>query len=217
MEWDTLSGAERTLLARTFLFRGVHEDLVKQAATDRRCRLEQAARGELIYAPHTFYRCLGVLLTGAVEVSKEGLLVSGLSPGDLFGAAALFNDRDDYATTLTARSPCRILFFPQSLVEELLSRHPDLARNYVAYLSGRIRFLDGKLAGLLAGNAERKLAQYLLTCGDGKAYGATALARRLGVSRASLYRAFDALTALGAIRREGKCITVLDLEALSRV
>ena len=40
----------------------------------------------------------------------------------LFGAAALFNDRADYATTLTARSRCDLLFFPQALVEELMAQ-----------------------------------------------------------------------------------------------
>ena len=217
MDGAALHASDQSLLEQTFLFSGAPPDVVREAISDGRCRLAQVSRGAVIYAPHTFYRCLGVLLAGAVEVSKEELLVSVLSPGDLFGAAALFNDRKDYATTLTARSPCRLLFFSQSLVEELLARYPLLACNYIRYLSGRIRFLDGKLEGLLAGNAERKLAQHLLTREEGADWSATALARRLGASRASLYRAFDALTALGAIRREGKRIVILSEERLSSV
>jgi len=207
-----LSPADRSLVAGTFLFRGAPEALTARALADSRCRLETARRGTAIYTPHDFDRCLGILLSGAVEVTKGELLVSVLAPGDLFGAAALFNDREDYATTLTARGACRLLLFPQELIEELLSRHPALARNYIRYLSGRIRFLDRKLEGLLAGSAERKLAQHLLAGGgDGSA---TALARRLGVSRASLYRAFDALTAAGAIRRTGRHIDILDRDKL---
>ena len=80
-------------------------------------------------------------------------IMSVLEPGDLFGAAALFNDRADYATTLTARAPCRVLLLPQALVEELMGRFPEVGRNYVAYLSGRICFLSGKIDALTAGSA----------------------------------------------------------------
>ena len=42
-------------------------------------------------------------------------------------------------------------------------RFPEVGRNYVAYLSGRICFLSGKIDALTAGSAERKVAQYLLS------------------------------------------------------
>ena len=144
----------------------------------------------MIYAPHAFRRCLGVVLEGRVQVNKGALIMSMLEPGDLFGAAALFNDRADYATTLTARAPCRVLLLPQALVEELMVRFPEVGRNYVAYLSGRICFLSGKIDALTAGSAERKVAQYLLSRLEGDGWSWTALPPAwpaAGVSRASLY------------------------------
>ena len=202
----------RALLAGTFLFRGAPEQALMFALSDGRCR-------RVIYAPRRFRRCLAVVLAGRVQVNKGELIMSVLQPGDLFGAAALFNDRADYATTLTARSRCDLLFFPQALVEELMARFPAVGYNYVAYLSQRIWFLNEKIDALAAGSAEGKLAQYLLThsregwmewdC------SATGLAKRLGVSRASLYRALDALTASGAIRREAAGIRLLDEERLN--
>ena len=209
----------RALLAGTFLFRGAPEQALMFALSDGRCRRERAERGTVIYAPHRFRRCLAVVLAGRVQVNKGELIMSVLQPGDLFGAAALFNDRADYATTLTARSRCDLLFFPQALVEELMARFPAVGYNYVAYLSQRIWFLNEKIDALAAGSTEGKLAQYLLThsregwmewdC------SATGLAKRLGVSRASLYRALDALTASGAIRREAAGIRLLDEERLN--
>ena len=148
----------------------------------------------------------------------RSLIMSVLGPGELFGAAALFNDRPDYATTLTARTPCRVLLLPQALVEELMGRFPEVCRSYVAYLSERIRFLSGKIDALTAGSAERKVAQYLLSRLDGEwaelDCSATGLAQRLGVSRASLYRALDALEARGAVRRAGKRFRIPDPAAL---
>ena len=174
----------------------------------------------MIYAPHAFRRCLGVVLEGRVQVNKGALIMSVLEPGDLFGAAALFNDRADYATTLTARAPCRVLLLPQALVEELMGRFPEVGRNYVAYLSGRICFLSGKLDALPAGSAERKVAQYLLSRREGGWVeldcSAAGLARRLGVSRASLYRALDALAGRGILPREGRRVQVLQPDALEQ-
>lgn len=215
-----LTKEEMTLLTRTFLFRGAPEELILRWTGDERCRMTEAERGEIIYEPHRFRRCLGVLLSGRVQVTKGELLVSRLDSGDLFGAAALFNEREDYAVTLTARTRCRLLLFPQELVEEMLGKEALLAVNYIRYLSGRIRFLDRKLEGLLAGSAEQKLSRYLLEREkDGVAElegSITSLSARLNVSRASLYRALDALTEAGIIRREERSIHILDHARLAQ-
>ena len=190
------------------------------AALDRlldQSELLQVSRGETIYTPHHFRRCLGVLLSGRVRVSKESLVVSTLSAGDLFGAAALFTDCEDYATTLTALSDCSLALMPQAGVAGLLRESPEFAEHYVRYLSGRIQFLSGRLDAVSAGTAERKLGQYLLSNADeeGKlTLSATQLSARLGVGRATLYRAFEALERDGAIRRQGKSIQILRREML---
>lgn len=203
------------LLARHWLFDGV-----ERAALVRLLEHSEqvsAVRGETIYTPRRFRRCLGVLLSGRVQVSKESLAISVLSAGDVFGAAALFTDSEDYATTLTALSPCALVLLPQQGVTALLRESPDFAENYVRYLSGRIQFLSGRLDAVSAGTAEGKLAQYLLSAAGGEGrlvISATQLSARLGVGRATLYRAFETLERSGAIRREGKSIRILQREKL---
>ena len=107
------SPGELELLGNTFLFRGVERAAVLRAASDPRCSRESFTRGAQIYSPRRFRRSLGVILAGRVRVTKGELVVSTLGPGELFGAAALFHDRPDYETTLTALSPCSAAFFPQ--------------------------------------------------------------------------------------------------------
>ena len=139
---------------------------------------------------------------------------------DLFtGAAALYNDAPDYATTLTAHTPCRAIFFPQATVDRMLGEEAVLRRNYLRYLSGRIRFLSGRLQSVTQAGSEGKLARYLLAnARDGAVnISATDLARRLGLSRASLYRAFEALEKAELIRRTGKTIEIPSLPALQSV
>lgn len=193
------------------LFRGV-----SQAALDRAlAQGERVSRrkGSVIYSPQVFRRCLGLLLRGRVRVSKDTLVVSTLRAGELFGAAALFNEYDGYAVTLTALTDCEMLFLPQEAVLALLRESPDFAENYVRYLSGRIRFLSSRVDALAGGSAVEKLAQYLWdnqdACGA-LTLPAAALCKRLSLSRASLYRAFGVLEEGGAIQRTGKVIQILD-------
>ena len=105
---------------------------------------------------------------------------------------------------------------PQNSMDRLLAQDGPLRENYLRYLTGRIRFLSGRLQSLVQSGAEGKLARYLLanvregqlTC------AATDLARRLGLSRASLYRAFQSLEESGLISRHGKTISISDLSGL---
>ncbi len=176
-----------------------------------------AERGTSIYTPHRFRRCLGVLLSGRIQVTRETLVVSILSDGDVFGAAALFTDSGDYATTLTALTDCTLILMPQAQITALLRNSPEFAENYVRYLSGRIQFLSERLNAVSAGTAEGKLGQYLLSNADETGQitiSATQLSARLGVGRATLYRAFETLEQNGAIVRAGKSIRILSREKL---
>lgn len=213
-----LKGEEWARLLACPIFLNCPEEVVRRALDDPGCTLHTFEPGQTLYQPHRFSRCLGVLLSGGVRVTRDALAISVLAPGDLFGAAALFNDREDYATTLTACAPCRVLLLTQELVSRLMDASPCVRDNYIRYLSGRIRFLSGKIQSLAADSVEGRLKQHLLTTLSPDRprldCPATELARRLGISRASLYRAFETLEGQGLIRREGRAILVPDLRAL---
>ena len=70
--------------------------------------------GSVVYAPTNFQRCLGILLEGQLQVTKGGLSVSVLEPGDVFGAAALFSDRSEFENTITANRIADVCFCPRS-------------------------------------------------------------------------------------------------------
>ena len=113
---------ELLLLGRCPFFRGADEALLRRVLALPGVTAEAFSAGETVYQPHQFRRCLGFLLAGQVQVTNAALSVSVLEAGELFGAAALYNDLPDYATTLTARTNCRILFLPQEDVDRLLGR-----------------------------------------------------------------------------------------------
>lgn len=205
-----LNGHQRQLMRQSFLFQDVPEEAVDFCLEGG--EYQTASRGDVLYAPGRFRRCLGLVLSGRVRVTRGELFVDVLSKGDWFGAAALFNDREEYPSTLTALNECAVLFISQDTVSELMERWPAAGRNYVRYLSGRICFLSDRLNSLSAGSAEEKVERFLRRSADGDGnltLSATAVAQAVGLGRASLYRAYESLEEKGVIAREGKHIRVI--------
>lgn len=221
-----LNEKELNTVKGTRLFRGAPEMVLRKvlAATD--CEVRDFEKRETVYSGKSFSRSLGVVLDGSLRVTKDNadghaMIMSTLVSGSLFGAAALFNDEEQYATNITALEASRIVFFSQRLVERMIRREPQIAENYIKYLSERILFLNKKMYLLTAGTAEQRLAGFLL---DNLSIGHAAelplpmnrLASALNISRASLYRAMDALCGCGAVVRTGKKICIKDAERLNK-
>lgn len=196
---------ERAMLRGSFLFREVPEAGLDWTLTQS--QTETASKGDVLYTTRRFQRSLGFVLSGRVRVTRGDLFVDVLEPGMCFGAAALFNNREDYPTTLTALADCEVLFLSQETVAELMERWPRAGVNYVHYLSGRICFLSDRLNSLAAGSAEEKVEQFLRRSADADGVvcvPATAVAQALGLGRASVYRAFETLEERGILTRDHK-------------
>ena len=216
---------EYELIKNTFVFKGASESVLKAALSDEECIKKSYLKGDCVFSPDEYLKALGILVSGSVQVSKETmgghrLAISRLGRGDVFGAAAIFNDMDSFATTLTALQDCTVNYFPESLIRRMMTEDFTIAENYIRYQSGRIRFLSSKIDGLSAGSAENRLAKYLLenTTDSGTvAASMTELAEMLNIGRASLYRAIDALCQSGAVKKEGRKLIVTDKENLKKL
>lgn len=213
-----MTDSELAVLAGTFLFRGLTKPEIASALEERGAEKRAYARGEVIYSPAQFRRELGILLKGALTVTKGALTVSELTAGDLFGAAALYTDEARYVSTLTARTASEVLFLSQESVSGLIDTSRLIRENYLRYLAQRIRFLSAKVDALSVGTGERKLAAYLLRHTDETGRltvrSMTELASTLGIGRASLYRELAKLRDAGLIEHTGKTIHVLKPELL---
>ena len=215
-----ISTADLAICQRSSLLGACSLPALLEILTSSQAVYDHFPAGTVVYDPAHFQRCLGILLEGQLQVTKGGLSVSTLEPGDVFGAAALFSDRSEFATTITAKKDSRCLLLPQKLVDSLIAKDTAFRERYLRYLTGRIHFLSSRLDSLAQQGSEGKLGRYLLSGMDENhtvTCSATDLARRLGLSRASLYRAFEVLEADNLITRSGKTITIPDPAALSAV
>lgn len=222
-----LNETETELVLKTELFRGSPLSVLKRILAVSDCTTADYEKNDVVYDKTNFSRSLGIVLEGRLRVTKENadkrpIVMSTLQRGALFGAAALFNSEPEYATKITAIERSRVLFLPQRLIKRMIEREPDIAENYIRYLSERILFLNRKIYFLTAGTAEQRLAGFLL---DNLAVGEYSempmpmhrLADALNMSRASLYRAFDELTESGAVSKQGKLVCINNAELLKNL
>ncbi len=182
--------------------------------------LRHFAREEIIYSPKHFEESLCLILKGSAVANKHGsVLLNTFQPGSCFGVATLFCSSKRYVTTVKAQSACLVAFFPAALMLDLFQKELRISQNYIAFLASRIHFLNRKIDQFTAVSAEDKLIYYLLEqleqCNPILMEISYAkLADVLDLSRSSLYRAMDALESDGIIRKEGKLLYVLDVDAL---
>ncbi len=208
------------ILGSTFLFEGVPTDKISEIVLEFSCEEKGYLKGEVIFSPEKFERVLGVILSGKIAVTKGRLSVSELSVGSLFGAAALFNNEPEYASTLTAKTAATVLYFSQEAILTLINRDERIGMNYIRYLSARIRFLSEKVDTLGEISSEKRLARFLLKNADDKGQVSgcnfSEIAGRLGIGRASLYRELTKLEEAGVIQKDKNGVEILDPEKLSQ-
>ena len=222
-----LNDAEIELVMKTELFRGSPRSVLMRIIAVSDCTVEEYSKNDIVFSKTSFTRSLGIVLGGKLRVTKENadkrpIVMSTLQSGSLFGATALFNSQGEYVTEITAIEHSRILFLPQRLIRRMIEREPEIAENYIRYLSERILFLNRKIYFLTAGTAEQRLASFLLDNLSEGEYSEMPmpmhrLADALNISRASLYRAFDLLIESGAVSKQGKLVCISNAELLNQV
>ena len=201
-----------TLLHDHFLFQGA-EELLHEAQS---LGVSRFSRGDTICDPATAGRALGIVLEGraeAVAPTREKAVLAVFGPGSTFGAAALFGG-DGYVSRIRAVTGCAVVLLPEELLRQWFQRCPQMAVNYIGFLSSRVRFLNGKIAIFTQDSAQHRLYRWLrANCDEWgrlpEKLSMTKLAGTLSMGRTSLYRAMEELECAGLIVRDGKRIEVI--------
>lgn len=217
-EWNM---EQLELFCRCPIFQGLSPEHLRDLLGDK-VELRCFAREEIIYSPRHFEESLGIILSGsAVAVKNNSVLLNSFSAGNCFGVATLFSHSKCYVTTIKAKTNCHVAFFPAALMQELFRQETLISQNYISFLASRIHFLNRKIDQFTATSTEEKLVYYLLEqlengnpISMGLSYAK--LAAVLDLSRSSLYRAMDALEEANILRKEGKLLHILDVDALEQ-
>ncbi len=193
-------------LKNLFLFNGLSKEKIESVISS----LPDAVtfkKGEEIYSQNEFRRALGVIVSGSAEAFNGDLLKRTFGEGDVFGAAALFCSDSSYVSRITAKTDCTIRFIGEDTLTAMTEQYPVIAKNYIAFLSDRVRFLNKKIELFTCKGAAARLYRYLSENADPAGIveikNMARLARLTSIGRTSLYRAVDELIGAGVIEKNG--------------
>ncbi len=107
-----------------------------------------------------------VLVTGFAEFSKAApggkrVFLRWVSPGDVFGLAALHPEPHAFLTTVTTRSEAAVLVWSHEAIHALLEKFPKLRENVCALANGYLALLADLLMSRISETAQQRLARII--------------------------------------------------------
>ncbi len=189
-----------------FLWEGM-DDPQRTELMEQLSPIHTAVKGEQLYQQGR----LGILLEGRATIrrltrSGGNVTVRSIGEGEIFGAASMFGSWTG-GSSIQATTGCKVCYITEEQLRHWMSHHPQIAFNYISYLTDRIRFLNRRIDAFSAGSSQQKLYEFLLSQTDQQGrvrldFGMAELARRLKMGRSSVYRGLEQLQQAGLIGRD---------------
>lgn len=211
----------------TFLFADIDLLSAKRICEILSAEVKCFSRSDIIYSPESYSPSIGFILEGECSVCRvrsNGASVSlnTLKQYDSFGITAVFSCKDTFPTQISAKKATKVVFLAQNNLLSAINEFPLLAINIIKFLTGRVEFLNNKIATLTSCGCDEKLASLLFseyTKRGTEAFelNCKAAAESLGIGRASLYRGIKTLTDEGYIDYVDKKIYIKDPKGLKGI
>lgn len=187
----------RSAFSASGLFKGADPSVIRSGF------VQSFKRGENVSETQNGIDCVGVILSGSLGVeANDRSSVSVMKRGGEFGICNIFV-REKMPTRLWARVQSRVLFIPKDEFARLLSADSALMYRYVKLCNEKMLYLAERLRLISISDSTERLHYYLQTeAEDGVVHlkiSKDELARQLGISRSSLFRAISSLEASGKI------------------
>lgn len=191
------------------------------ALTFRACQ-----SGQIISDRQEGSTAVGMVVSGIVDVYSVALdgrdiQLNALNPGDCFGICNLLV-QEEMETVLRCRKKTELIFIPKTAFIAAMEQDPSFAMRYASFCNQKIQFLIRRIELLTMQSCRGKVIEYLLSQKDESGTvrpdcSREDLARRLGVSRAALFRELSALNTGGYLKQDRGNIRLLDPEGLTQI
>ncbi|MBP1588484.1 MAG: Crp/Fnr family transcriptional regulator [Clostridia bacterium] len=174
----------------------------------------ELGQGDCAVSEDSLRSGIGVVLSGELHAfNRSGGKSAALNRfcrGDVFGVATMWRSGEAYPSYVVAKRQSAVFLLDEKAVEAAIAGIPGFALAYARFLTGRIRFLNRKIAGFTSRNVKERLLQYVRIncgeCGGRFALNVSAAADRLAVTRPALYNALKALCDEGIVAKDGKYV-----------
>lgn len=204
------------ILKDTFLFQNISKKDIERCCDFEGCEIVTYKKDNVMLGADSA-RNIGIILDGKATIisGDDGVIIKKLQPGDIYGVAILF-DEPKHLTKVIARSKVSVLTLNRKFIQACIEYNSQISFNYIEYLAKKISFLNSKISSYTAKTAENKLYSYLLQLPrvGNKIVLETdfsAIAKMIGIGRASLYRAFEKLENDALIIKNNKEITLKEV------
>lgn len=183
----------RAALESSELFRGTDLSSLKS------CFVLSFKRGEAVSETQNGTDCVGLVVSGSLTVTaQEQSSVSVMKRGGEFGICNIFVG-EKMPTKLRARVQSKVMFLPKDDFARLLGEDKAMMYRYVKLCNEKMIYLATRLRLLSITDCRERLMFYLESkSADGVVrldFPKDSLAKLLGISRSSLFRAFRELEA----------------------
>ena len=178
--------------------------------------------GQIIYLQgtqpdHFYYLLSGTARSFISTQSGEERVLTVHRAGDLMGEASFF-DQCPRVTSAMAVTECQAVPVDQRQLNEMFSRHPELAVPMLQYLARTVRMLSSHVDNMSFLQADRRVARCLLTFQE-ETDGALhctheELGAAVGVSRVTVSRVLSEFARRGFLETGYRSMRILDRGAL---
>ena len=189
---------KKKLKEKLFFLSGVEEDIA-DSFLESLPEADTYEKGQVVCAPCTASRGLGIIIKGRLEIEagQNPVSMRQMEAPDVFGAAALFGG-GEYVSTMRAATNVSIIYVPQERLTALMQSNFTVAQNYINFLSEKVRFLNYRIENFTAGSSSASLWDHLVRLADTEGSipapaNMSRLAKTLNMGRTSLYRAVEEL------------------------
>lgn len=151
-------------MAELPLFKGFSEtdlDGVIRLANHRR-----VDAGEFVFMQDDPADTLYVLEQGRLKLTQIGpdgqqILLQMIGAWTLFAVVAILEGAN-YPITAQAAEPCRLIYWPKSILADMVQRYPRLSINAMQLMAARMREYQDRFRELATERVERRLARALI-------------------------------------------------------
>jgi CRP-like cAMP-binding protein len=192
-------------------------------------KVRSIRKKQIIYYEGDTVSGIFLVLTGKVKtirLSEDGreLLTGMYGPDEYFGIPALLLN-EPYAETAEALEDTTVCQLPKEMLEELLNRYPDVARQFIHILSNNLLDKEEQLLQLAYHSVRKRMAEVLIRlCKLEKQDGQISLkisrdnlAAMAGMATETVSRILSDFKDEGIIERKGSQIAILDHPRLQQM
>ena len=213
-------------LTRCTLFNGVSEQRLEQLVASAKHKLVRFEKKDIYILAGMPYRHADIVIEGElvarmVSLSGKSVEVSRLVEGDLIAPAFIFAKDNLMPVSVETEKETTVMRLSKADFAELIDNDPVLRRNFIVTLSNIDVFLTKKMRVLSLFTVREKVGYFLKEASKKQGSDVVLLdksrqeiAESFGIQKFSLLRTMSELAEAGAIRVEGKRITILDRSKL---